>query len=473
MTPRRRRRELSMGDYRHINSSASWEESYLNDLTIEGSFDPNEALQGKKILVMTDLFPPHFAPRIASIIRFFVSWGADCEVFTEEIQQERSKAHGRIFDTWEDPCPVHRLPLRKTHSKMESLKQALWQTKDRLFAKEIARLTNVAKYDIILAFSFSLFPLKAAQSIAKKYQKPLIIDCRDIYEQYSGYSFLPGLPEHVSPWLRFPLTLLRKYLIRSRNQAINQAQAVTTVSPWHKRCLTWQIASSTPEVLCLFNGYEEQLFKPSHKKTERFRIVFTGRILTLGMRNPSLLFDALATTELQEWISEEKVEVNWYVDEYSRQLLLQLLEAYPPSVQAVQHFFPMVPFEEVSNLLAQASVILLLNNREEPSGPHGIVSTKIFEAMAMQKPILSIPGDSAISDAILKRGNAGCCASSTDGVKQFLKACYRSWQKNGYTCTADADRDFIQCFTRENIARAFARLTDTVWRASLYSSLRL
>lgn len=456
-----------------ILSLDNWEDSFLSALKIEDSFDPKEVLKGKRILILTDLFPPHFAPRIVSIVRYFVKWGASCNVFTEDIKRVRDKAHGRIFEQIEDPCPVCRIPLRKHYNKIESLKQILWQVKDSLFAKKIDRLTRVSEYDLILAFTFSQFPLKAALLLAQKYHKPLIVDCRDIYEQYNAYAFLAGLPERVSPLWHLPLQLLLKHLVRSRNKILRKTQAITTVSPWHQHILSKGVQGATPPVYCLFNGYEETLFVPTQETNDHFKIVFTGRLLSLGMRNPHLLFDALASTELQELVTAQKLGIYWYVDDHSKQLLRHLLASYPESVQRLQHFCPMVPFEQVPKVLSESSLILLLNNREESNGPHGIVSTKIFEAMAMQKPILSIPGDGAISDAILQRANVGTSCSSSDEVMQFLKACYRSWQKNGYTCTENADRAYIQHFTRQNIACAFARLTEKVWRASCSTPSRI
>lgn len=421
-------------------------------------FDIEQGIGGKKILFLVDIFPPHFAPRVLSIIRYFVSMSAECTVFTEEIPTDKATAHGAVFDDIEDPCTVFRLKLRKRYNKAESIRQALWEVKDRLFARLVEGRVRVADYDLIIAFAYRNFPLSAALALAQRYKKPLLCDCRDIVEQYSGYSFFPGIPDHPSLLYRMPLRLLRKRISTLRNRVLRHANAITTVSPWHEALLSK--ATEKKEVYCLYNGYDESIFSPKHNPTERFQIVFTGRIMSLGMRNPSLLFEALESKELEPLTSGGELEVFWYTDPHSRMLLQKVLERYSTRVKAVQRFHNMVTFSHVGEVLQGASIILLLGNKESKEGPHGIVSTKIFEAMAMEKPILALPDDEAICAKLIATSRSGTSTSKIDEVKRFLRDWHEVWRKNGYTCIPNADRHFVEQFNRTKIATSFARLSE-------------
>lgn len=390
--------------------------------------------------------------------------GALCTIATEAFSSNRSSVHGEVFASEDDICPTIRVPLRKTFSKREALRQALWQEKDRLFVRELEQRLDVAQFELIVSFSFSIFPHVASALLARKYGIPWIADCRDITEQYGGYAFLPRLRSRP-PLLHRPFyKLLKSHLVACRNGVLSQASAVTTVSPWHRATLQEALGKGKvpPSVYCIYNGYDEELFVPRHFPTERFRIVFTGRLLNLAMRDPSLLFDALSTPELQAIANEGLLEVHWYCDTHSHQLLQELLTKYGQEVRVLQYFHSMIPFNEVPATLSEASIILLLSNPETKDGPHGIVSTKIFEAMAMQKPILSIPGDGAISDELVKRAKCGEIGSTIERITQFISYLYQMRKKIGYTTTMDSDSHFVEQFTRHESAFSFARVVDKV-----------
>lgn len=426
-------------------------------ISVPKSFTPSEALNGKKILFLCDLFPPQFAPRAMSVVKHFVNWGAECVVVTEEITEERDSSHGKVFDSMSDCCPTYRFPLRKRNNRSEALRQALWQEKDKSFAKTIKKRLNISDFSLIFAFTFSEFPLKAAQILATESKIPWIADCRDIYEQYNGYRFLPRLTKPI-PLLGPFYRLLRHHLVSCRNRCLHDANAVSTVSQWHKKILSRELSPRQRPVFCIYNGYDENLFIPQHHCSDSFFIVFTGRLMNLGMRNPRILFEALENNKIRKILTEGRLRVRWYVDKKSQELLHNLLKDFSGIVGSIQEFLPMVPFEKVPDCLSNASIILLINNKESKDGPHGIVSTKIFEAMAMEKPILSIPGDGAISDRLLKRSEMAKIASNSDEIIEFIEGMYQIWKKNGYTIAKNSDKEFIKQFTRSNNARAFARL---------------
>lgn len=410
------------------------------------------------ILILADHYPPLFAPRVLSIVRYLVEEGWHCVVCTEEVTEESmlSSGQGNVFAGDEDPCRVERIRLRKKFNRWESLAQALWNAKDRLFEQRIEQLVEMNEIDLILAFSYRDFPLYAASRLARRHNIPWVADCRDIVEQYDEWRFIPNLPTHLSRVKKGMLKSLGQYLVRKRNSCLQRASAVVTVSPWHVK----QLEKSLPavSVFCLYNGYDSNLFVPNPIATDRFRIVYTGRIMSLGMRDPSLLFEALASEALRPLVERGEIVVDWYTDRHSMQLLEQVLAAYPERVRAVQCMHHSVRFQKVPELLNGAAVILLLGNKEHAQGAHGIVSTKLFEALAMQKPILYVRSDEALVADMLQQAGVGLAATSSDEVIAFLQEKFAYRQKNGYNCIAKVEESFLHRFRRDVIAAKYSAL---------------
>ena len=61
----------------------------------------------------------------------------------------------------------------------------------------------------------------------------------------------------------------------------------------------------------------------------------------------------------------------------SRNLIEQ--EAGRLDVSAYMEFRPYVPASEIPQILNQSALLLLLTNRADEGGPHGILTTKFFE----------------------------------------------------------------------------------------------
>ena len=72
-------------------------------------------------------------------------------------------------------------------------------------------------------------------------------------------------------------------------QNLKKAKHVTTISPWHVNI----ISKINPKTSLIFNGFDENVFKPQTIKTEKFTITYTGRIYNLSIRNPLLFFEGI------------------------------------------------------------------------------------------------------------------------------------------------------------------------------------
>ena len=119
----------------------------------------------------------------------------------------------------------------------------------------------------------------------------------------------------------------------------------------------------------------------------------------------------------------------------------------------------MVSIQEVPNLLAESSVVLVLNYNSEANHTKGIMTTKFFEAVGVEKPVLCVRGDDGCLSQVIGETNAGVAASSVEDVKNFIREKYNEWQKNGFTRQNVKNKEY---FCRENQAKQFIEIFNTL-----------
>lgn len=416
-----------------------------------------------RILLLTDLLPPQFAPRITALLQRLPERDWQVDVVSEEIRGDHLGSHGSVERL--SSLPAHRLervPLVPTRGRsLYALADALWQVKSRRFVRHLRRHYDLTQYALIVGMSYRTFPLPAVARLARQTGLPTVMDCRDIVEEYTPEGFLPAPLPRWLPLRKEAYNWLRRQFIKARTKALRAATAITTVSEWHRDQL--QQLHPDQQVFCIPNGYDERLFVASPEVAPQLplRIVYTGRLLSLEMRDPTLLLEALQESALSRWVRRGAVEVHWYCDNASQQLLESLLERYSSEVRACQHFHSMVPYAEVPKLLAQADMLLLLGRCEQPEGPHGMVTTKLFEAMAMRRPILMVESDESVVAQVLRAHAGSLAATDVAQVVQFVTDHLERLER-GEMLPMDAFTDHYQQYTRAAMAEAFAQLFGTL-----------
>ena len=144
-----------------------------------------------KILILCDMFPPAFGPRMGYLCKYMRRARWEPVVVTEQIDDS-------TFSFLKGETPVTYVNF--FHSKGKILQKLEWicifildyffHYKDKKMAKAASRLLEEGEYAGILCSSYRTFPLPAAQYIAEKYHLPLVIDLRDIVEQYASNEYI-------------------------------------------------------------------------------------------------------------------------------------------------------------------------------------------------------------------------------------------------------------------------------------------
>lgn len=398
----------------------------------------------KKILIVTDCFPPNFAPRMGVLSINLEKMGWDVTIISED----NAETHYALAN-----LPQHtylynyQSSLSRVGYYFKTALNLFFDHKSLAFYKRFSNVINNGNFDLVLCSTFNEFPLNLAYKISQKLNIPLVCDIRDLVEQFGNKLYSRN---HISDnfFNRFFTNLIRKKRICKRNQIIKKANAVVTVSPWHKEFLS----RLNKNVHLIYNGYSSELFTANDIKSDTFDIIYTGRLLDSKAQNPELLFKAIEALRL------EKLRLVWYVDNNSKAIINDILKDYPTS-RSISQVNNLVPVSEIPTLLNKSSIVLVLTNKSDENGPKGIMTTKFFEAIGVEKPVLCVPNDEGCLGQVINEVNAGLAANSAQEVQNFITEKYNEWQKNGFTRQNVRNKEY---FCRENQAKEFIKVFNTV-----------
>ncbi len=406
----------------------------------------------RELLILCDQFPPAFGPRMGYLCKYLKGSGWRPVVVTEHLPDHMFTFLTGFAEVTEVRYyKTKRKWLKRLEWLLVFILEILCDYKNRKMAKAALRLVPSHSFELILCSTYRTFPLPAAQKVASKTGLPLIIDLRDIIEQYTGNEFIAHPLPKLFGLERLIARLFRAKNLHSRNKALRAADRITTVSPWHVEMLK----PYNPNVSLIYNGYDPELFFPESIKTEQFLLTYTGRILSTAMRNPELLFEAVAQLSKEETISPLTFRIRWYVDVASRQIIEQESKQY--DIREYMDFFGYVPASEIPEILNQSSMLLILTNKAVGDGPKGIMTTKFFESLAVAKPILCVRGDEGCLEEAIQEARAGLSAHRTEEVVPFIRHFYEQWRKTGET-RMPVDHEVVQSYSRKNQAEQFIRI---------------
>ena len=83
------------------------------------------------------------------------------------------------------------------------------------------------------------------------------------------------------------------------------------------------------------------------------------------------------------------------------------------------------------------------------------MTTKFFEALGCEKPVLCTPSDEECLVQAIHETNAGIASSDPDEIKDFIMSKYHEWQTNGFTRQTVINK---QQFSRQHQAEQFEQL---------------
>lgn len=406
-----------------------------------------------KILIICDSFPPSFNPRMGYLCKYLLDNNWQPVIVTEfypsyfykNLSENQNVKYINFY-------------FSKSHiiSKIRYFfvfcADFFFNYKKRIFYKECKKLIKNDDIKIVLSSSSSkTFVAGVAARISKENNIPFIMDLRDIAEQFPNY-------EDVSK--NFRSKFLSRALIpiisnrykNERNKYLNQANVVTTVSEWHKNFLK----NFNPNTELIFNGYDDDIFKAEKIISEKFIISYTGNIETTELKDPRPFLEAVGELFQEKKINPENFEIDFYFTKaMSNNIMEKLLK--DSSIKSLVKIFDSVQNTELPKILNKSSILLLLANKECPEGPKGIMGTKLFEYIAVEKPIMCIKNDEACIEATIKETNSGIACSDIPTIKNFIMEKFEEWKEKSFT-KQDVNKIAVKKYSRRNQSQEFIKI---------------
>ncbi|MDR3260757.1 MAG: glycosyltransferase [Tannerella sp.] len=409
-----------------------------------------------KILILCDMFPPAFGPRMGYLCKYLRHTGWEPTVITEYIPEETfAFLKGDTDVTYIRFYKAKQGFIKTLEWIKVMLADLLFGYKNRRMYREALKQTRKQPFHLILCSTYRTFPLPAARRIARKAGLPLVVDLRDIFEQAAGDEFFAHSLPKLGGIEKGITYVFKKINLYQRNRVLRKSKQITTVSPWHVDVLK----RYNPNVTLIYNGYDPELFYPAPILCEQFYITYTGRLVNTAMRNPELLFQAIAKLSEEQIITPDTFRIRWFTDEKSQQILQEEVRNYP--ISEYMDYYGYVPASRIPVLLNESAILLLLTNKASESGPKGVMTTKFFEALAVEKPILCVRGDEGCLEEAIQCTQSGLSAHHMTEVYRFIREHYRQWQVSKSTII-HPNHSEIRKFSRQAQANQFIRIFDQI-----------
>jgi len=409
----------------------------------------------KNLLIVCDNFPPQSGPRMGYLVKYAKRLGWNSYVVAAE-----NKSRNDLTGLSGYAVETHIVP-QKPHRKWNLLHilPFFWPY-DYLGGEYDMRRTAFeliqrVKFDLVLCtHTYGYFPLSTAYAAAKRANLPLVIDVRDHAAQNPHDSFWSLPFDRKMDRVRSMCSFISK---RRMVKMHRRAAALTSISPWHAEWLKrWN-----PKSICIYNGFDPELFKPvSPVKTDRFEIIYTGTLGEPRGRDFELLIQAVQKLDKKGKISPKKFHASFYCGTIMRtnNIRERIAEL---GITPYFEFLPFVPISEVPRLYERASCLLLLSAKSGPNGTHGVMTTKFYEYLASNRPILCVRSDEECLEAAIKETNAGCAARTVEETMDYLLGLYNEWQASGCT-RGKTDQTKLSLYSRETQASQFVELFETL-----------
>jgi glycosyltransferase involved in cell wall biosynthesis len=302
-----------------------------------------------------------------------------------------------------------------------------------------SELLQQENIDAIISSSSPVTCHLIAKELKMKYRIPWIADLRDLWTQNHYYQY----------------TRIRKFWERRLElKTLREADALVTVS--------WPLAEKLRKlhkgktVYPIPNGFdpEEVNSTPNANLTKEFTITYTGQIYQ-GKQDPSKLFKNLHDLFSERKINPNDIGIKFYGSQ--KDWLDEDITYY--KLQDIVKCYGEIPREGALKKQRESQLLLLL--LWENPNEKGIYTSKVFEYLAAQRPILATSGTEGVVKELLDDTNAGICVVSIEEIKKAIEKFYNEYKEKGYV-SYKGERAKIDKYSHKEMARKFSEVLNNI-----------
>jgi glycosyltransferase involved in cell wall biosynthesis len=265
--------------------------------------------------------------------------------------------------------------------------------------------------DIIIATGEPFILFHYAKILSKEFGIPWIADYRDGWStNYHLQSTASGLDQLINNLYFTPL----------EKRIVATSALITTAAPAIRTDLCKLHPTKNAKVI--FNGFFPEMFETLTKKEKRtnqpFIIAYSGTLYPYQKLN--MFIDGFEKFVRLSALSPSEIQVHFLGLEYQPDQMKRLLD-YKPDLNKYIKITGRMPHSESLIVLNQADVLLLLTNAR-----FGQIYAKVFDYVALGKPILMCENDQGPLEQILNDAGTGHIADNSDQVCEQLSSLYET-----------------------------------------------
>ena len=384
----------------------------------------------KEILIITYFYPPctlTAAQRPAGWVKYLYDFGYRPIVITRNWNLKISKPEDQLKDAGNDvvidhseKAEIHYLPYKA------SLRDRIFNSSNPILKKgsKILTLINCIGENYSNRFiPFSNFYDYASKLIGERNINLLIISANPFIQFRFGYLLhekfsIPWIADYRDDWTTSEIIkqnnkfekIIFKLQKRSEIKWVSTASFITSVSEIYTERISDFVGVRGETIL---NGYDTLYPIQINNDSKTFRITYNGTLYSSQDVEGFISVILQCIDKYKERISIDIHFPGLAYDPFQVKRLQKLIVGYE------YHFFitNRIPKKDVIELQRNSDVLLMLTHK----GSKGIPSSKLYEYLALQKPILCFPSDDDIVEKTLKDVGVGLIVSKKVELFDVLK----------------------------------------------------
>jgi glycosyltransferase involved in cell wall biosynthesis len=207
------------------------------------------------------------------------------------------------------------------------------------------------------------------------------------------------------------------------DEALRAAELLSTVSSPIVRAMESRreqlgcLEGNGARILEVMNGYDFEEIRDPERPSGCFRIFFAGTFHSQS--RPEVFFKALEELIAERGLAPSQIAVTILGGNAGISI--------PKSLRPMIHITDRVPYRELPRALEGASALLLVLTDHSRQG---VYSGKIFDYLAVNRPIVALVNPDDVAAGLVRSCNAGFIgdSSSVEDSKRALTEAYDSWK---------------------------------------------
>jgi len=305
------------------------------------------------------------------------------------------------------------------------------------------RIVKEESIDVIYASGEPFSSFISAAIIKKITRRPLVLDFRDDW-----VGFNTGFRQK-GPWANFWEGILEGFVLRNADAVVTVNEAIKgDIQKRHNNIC------KNNKLFCINNGFDSEDFKsikePIDKEGGRFCVVYAG---SLYPRRTSEYFLSALKLILQENPGlKEQIKVIFAGNICPENALFM----DQPIFKGIVENTGFLEHQNVLSLLKSAHLLLLIEDQISIS--NRVLTGKIFEYLAAEKPVFALVNEGLLKDMVISF-SAGKVAGSCniEEIKRCLLSFIDEFRRNR-RLDYHPDRELIKPFERKEQARLLSEI---------------